>query len=563
MLSLEEQLIKAIDGDSIEELEKYISICDMLHKGICEICGYTTNDEPDDMKYEEAVSRLEELKKIREAERFETIIHAAPPPIEEYNPKTSSLKMENAKAARNTLLFMDGIEMAEIIPNLSDVILMPKFDGCSLGVKIVKNGDGFLITEAETRGTDNLNGKRNCQDKTEYLKEVAQDMINRMNEHIENPIMTIFYKDMSKLGNDNEPLTDEIDLNNIDSLIIRGEFVSNDKENSKIEGFPLTAVGLAAGTINAKDKFNVYKDYLDFVPFEIALIRIKKLVNHEEIINEYIPTQLTALKILNKLKMISYPFINVKEIDENFNMEKALSFFERKIKQPLDGVVYCVNYWTYPSNKNETSKRVNYCKYKWKRHNSKQTRLIDITYAIGKTGKITPSLIFEGVSFNNKTYKHAKTTFNIIDTFKEECENVGKVFGVGLICEMELKADMNPYISKIYPNISTITEEINILETCPYCGTELTKEIKTSNKQRIINISCSNDKCIGLLVQQLKDFFKQINFKGISDKTIMKFNYEDFAQFYNDAIKNKKEFDEIIYNLSTYDFLIKSHMFNG
>lgn len=535
---LELALIEAIDDNDILQLRKYIHICDSLHKGISEINGYTEKDLPSDEKYEEA------LKQLKEFEQLETIMQSKIIPIEDYNPNVNtSMLTDSAKATRNTLIFMDGIQITDTIPNIKNVILMPKFDGCSIGSEFIKIDNEFKISRAHTRGSDNLNGKRQCQDKTEYLQEVSASLLKKLNKQCNKDIIiNITYKDITKIGNENKPLKTKINLKNIDYMIIRGEFVSNDKNNINIETLPHTQVGLAAGAINAlKDKFNEYKEYLTYKPFELPLIRTREENKQgDEIINEYIPTQSSALKILKKLSLIDYPYYESEEINNETNMEDLLSTFETEITEPLDGIVYCSKYWTYPNNKNEISTKVNYGKYKWKRHNNKQTRLIDIEYSIGKTGKINPSLILKGVQINNKTYKQAKTTFNHIQEFIDKCKEVNTVFGKGLICNLELKQDISPQITEIYPSASKVEEEIKIIKNCPYCCCKLTKETKQTKKERIINIFCENDECPGVLVQKAKDFFKQIGFKGISEKTLSNSNYKDFEIFYNEIDETKK-----------------------
>lgn len=556
---LELALIEAIDDNDILQLRKYIHICDSLHKGISEINGYTEKDLPSDEKYEEA------LKQLKEFEQLETIMQSKIIPIEDYNPNVNtSMMTDSAKATRNTLIFMDGIQITDTIPNIKNVILMPKFDGCSIGSEFIKIDNEFKISRAHTRGSDNLNGKRQCQDKTEYLQEVSASLLKKLNKQCNKDIIiNITYKDITKIGNENKPLKTEINLKNIDYMIIRGEFVSNDKNNINIETLPHTQVGLAAGAINAlTDKFNEYKEYLTYKPFELPLIRTREENKQgDEIINEYIPTQSSALKILKKLSLIDYPYYESEEINNETDMEELLTTFETEITEPLDGIVYCSKYWTYPNNKNEISTKVNYGKYKWKRHNNKQTRLIDIEYSIGKTGKINPSLILKGVQINNKTYKQAKTTFNHIQEFIDQCKDVNTVFGKGLICNLELKQDISPQITEIYPSASKVEEEIKIIKNCPYCCCKLTKETKQTKKERIINIFCENDECPGVLVQKAKDFFKQIGFKGISEKTLSNSNYKDFEIFYNEIDETKKtKLYNIFVEMSIGTYLISTSL---
>lgn len=577
MSRLQEDITKAIANDDINQLNKLLTICDLLHKGMPKYEGYDINDLPTDMKYEEAKKYLHDQEILNLTITNKNVLEVS---------EKSKIDRSYAKANKDVLMYMDGIQITETIPNITNVILMPKFDGCSVGTEFIKSGDNFVINKAHTRGTDNLNGSRKCQDKTDYIKSLFVEQLDNINKIINDKKldlnMTIKYKDITLLGNNNKPLKTKIDLHNLDNFIIRGEFVSNNKDNINNSSLPSTAIGLAAGALNAKfDKFNDYKPYLTYIPFEISNIKIKE----EDNIIEYIPTQETALKILRKLKLISYKTYQIKEINDSFNMEEVLATMENETLQPLDGVVYCSKDWTYPLLSEETSKRVNYAKYKWKRHNTKQTKLINIEYSIGKTGKLTPSFIFNDTIINNKTYKHAKTTFKHIDTFINNCNEHKTLFGKGLVCELELMSDISPQITKIFPTISKVKKDIKLIKKCPYCGETLTYENKTVAKQKIINVSCLNDKCYGVLSQKCRDFLSQIGYKGISTKTLENLKYNSFKQLYDEKLKKeykevgkkekivyssktinkritkKLDFIDILVNLNVKQFLISTSLF--
>lgn len=542
---LEKEFIEAIANDDAERLEKLIIISDLIHKGALSYEGYTDKDLASDAKYEEAKEKLKNLKQLDAAISLSKI---------KSQPKTISDKIKEQR--KKVLTFMDGIQITKIIPELSNVILMPKFDGCSIAVEIVKNNDEFIIRKAHTRGSDDLTGNRKCQDKTDYINEIFSNKLKYLNEKIkESKFYNLRYKDKTKTGNNNEELIEKIDVATIDYILIRGEFVSNDKSNislfdsdrEKFKDFPNTNIGLASGAINSdREKFDMYKDYITFKPFEIPLIKtsVEKKTS-EIVINEYIPTQESALKILKYFNLIDYKYYTVDSIDAAYNMEKVLEVFEKQCKEPLDGVVYCCKNWTYPSCEEETSKRVNYGKYKFKRENKRQTKLIDISYTIGKTGKLTPSFIVNKVNINGKNYSRAKTTFNVIQKYIDECKEKNKEFGKGLVCELELRSDIAPYICNVYPEASKNIEEISIIDKCPYCGKELSVEEKKSKGERIINITCVNDKCKGINIQRCAEFLKSIGYKGISEKTLKNIEFKHFKNLYDSLLATKEDYHQV------------------
>lgn len=527
---LEKDLVQSIAINDIEAIRKLLTICDFLHKGANTFCGYSSADLPPDSKYEEA----------------KQLIHASKDII-----KMSLLENSREKQSlqNDSLMYMDGIQSPANIPSIdTDTILMPKFDGCSIGLELTNVSDSsvpkFVITNAHTRGRDNLNGRRQCQNKTDLLTAVFGKDVDEMNERLTPMSIAMDIKDESLVGNTNPVIQVNIPLENIDRIILRGELVSRDKNNLP-EGVS-TNIGLAAGTVNADVPQNI--SFVRFNVFEVARlflktpikIRCAHVMNHipstsshpilrstseqgcasehgdqgceakngcesspaslhkgcasehgeqgcasessppilrstsdqgcgcndggdvtchmseanspfpslQPVFSSIIPSQNSAVILLKRLGLIHYPVIKIKRIGPGFQMEKVFERFSSQCSEPLDGVVYCPSSWTYPLMMEETSKRVNYGKYKWKPHqNARQTKILSIEYSIGKTGRIVPTVHFDPVSFNGKKYSKSKTTITHLGEF-------GDIF-VGSICDVELKQDISPYITRVYPMVFT------------------------------------------------------------------------------------------------------------
>ena len=514
--TLSNKLVKAITENNANELERLIVICDLLHKGLPMFddaqasVHYTPNDLPTDMVYEEAVSKLKQLRGLDIAMTI--------PDVETITDKIQKRKQSNV------LLFMDGIQSPTMIPSIDDVILMPKFDGCSVGVELVRQTScvkdvsrSFVVSHAHTRGNDNLTGNRKCQTKTELIQQVFN--LDAFNKCLSTGEFTLSYKDERLIGNNNPVLTKTIRLDDIDKIVLRGEFVNNDK--NKLPPGITTNIGLAAGTINSD--VPQYINYLTFQPFEISCITTRAINRDDSVVFEnYIPTQLSTVTFMKKFGLITYPLLNMKHIDENTNMEKVFAYFQSKCSQPLDGVVYCQTMWTYPKTIDETSKHVNYGKYKWKPHNTQHTTINGIEYTVGKTGKIVPTLLYNPIKINEKNYSRVKTTFTKMREFgavvapidipdvDNMCQYVSNqtMFGIGLVCEIELKQDIAPYIAQVFPDMSNIDEPIYIPSHCPWCGSVL-QWSKTGK-----DLLCVNDSCQAVNIERCVDFLKQIGFKG-------------------------------------------------
>lgn len=572
-------LAKAITENNADELERLLIICDLLHKGLPVYKSgdetYTEKDIPKDRLYEEAKEKLKQLRSLDIAMTL--------PDKESITDKIQKRKQDNV------LLFMDGIQAPTETPTIDDVILMPKFDGCSVGVELVKQNDGnFIVSFAHTRGSDSLTGQRRCQNKTELIQHVFN--LDKFNMLInQNKQFELKYKDESLIGNNNLCLSTVINTNEIDKIVLRGEFVNSDK--NKLPPGIMTNIGVAAGTINS----NVpqYIDYLTFQPFEISSITTRHVNNDDTTtLTNYIPSQLSTITFMKVYGLITYPLINLKHIDDKTNMEKIYNYFTSKCSQPLDGVVYCQSLWTYPKTIDETAKHVNYGKYKWKPHNAKHSIVIGVDYSIGKTGRIVPTVLYNPVNINDKTYNKSKTTFTKLKEYGMSEDMMDKqryLFGVGLVCEIELRQNTSPYIANVYHDGSNITEPICLPSNCPFCGKPLTWT--TSMKDLV----CTNDECQGINIERVCDFFKQIGYKGISSKTCFAlglYNGDEHNMFnmlytsklhkefiesgvavrrsikYKATAANTKtktkqdnDFDNIISNISLGDFLIAISLF--
>lgn len=592
MNKLEGLLIEAISNEDRDKLEKLLIICDYLHKGAPTMNlgedRFTPSDLPSDMKYEEA---KEELKRLSELNLT----------------LTKTIAVNDSSKSGNVLLYMDGIQSTETIPKISDALLMPKFDGCTVAIELINTGKEFVINRAHTRGSDNLAGTRKCQDKTDYVSEVFQDKLQIMNKRYKkivskNISYNISYKNKELVGNNNPVNSAVIKLGDIDYILLRAEFVSKEKRLDEV------SVGLAAGCLNSnEERFNELKSLITIQPFEIGMIRtipkndsltystnsprdnstdipkedsmIKSKNDSKDIpkdnstnssrdisgINQnksrndssesstndsgiiqtnsttssqiiprndsptsFVPTQQSALEILKMFGLINYPYVNT-DIDGNYNMEQLMEYYEKHVKEPIDGIVYCSKHWTYPVVVEETAKRVNYGKYKWKRSNARQTKIINVEYSIGKTGKITPILQLNPTIINNKRYSSSRTTFSNLVKFKSKCKKYAKEFGKGLVCNLVLKSDINPYVDEVYPEFSGEVEGISLITTCPYCGNDLKRNDK---KDSVIVIECDNDQCPGINQYRLKDFLKQIGCKG-------KINYEKLRELIENCSGNE------------------------
>ena len=536
-----------------------LQICDVLHKG-GRVKGYKSTDIPSDEKYEELKQLYESLKENEEySEEDDDLVNSiAPGSISLDNADDKQLvvqmNIDGKLAAQNQryqrkkqkheayigvyakldrsenqpILIMDGIELPKQIPTINEpVILMPKFDGCTIAISF--NDSSVLV--AHTRGVDSTTGNKKINFVTEKMKYLL-DPEKAFESLRKSTYLSISCKDMNKIGNNNKPKRIRIQTKFITEIRIRAECVKSDKDT------PDTATGFVAGGINGKlETFTRRLDNLCLRPFEVGLIKYKD-IETEDII-DVVPTQESALDILSKMNLLAFTPTVLDNIDSGYGFITLLDRLQEEHKEPLDGIVYCPASWTYPYVTEESSKRVNYSKYKFKRNNSAQTRLLGISYSIGATGKYTPTLEYETVMINDKNYKQAKMAVKRIQDF-------GKIY-VGQACDVELKADINPMVIRVYEPENT-DEEITLIKNCIHCRKKLDYK---ANKQGDVVISCTNPMCAGVVRQRIVKFLNTIKYKGISEKTLIKDNITNIS-----AILFKKSIKPCLNGLSVTDLYI-------
>ena len=559
--SLVNQVVKGIamlkkkpSASNLATAKAILDICDCLHKG-GRVKGYKSTDIPSDEKYEELKQLYDSL-----TEHKEIIIQEHPLTLTDED-KQLVVQMDidgklaqqkqryqrkgqkheayigtYAKLDRSEhqpILIMDGIELPKAIPTIpNDCILMPKYDGCTIAIAF----NDSTITVAHTRGVDSTTGDRKINYVTEKMKLLLDPVVAFKNLR-KSTYLELLIKDNTKLGNTNEPVKIRIQSKYITELRIRAECVKKDKNT------PDTATGFVAGGINGKLK--TFQDRLDNLclrHFEIGLIKYTDPISQYTI--DIVPTQATALDLLSKMKLLNFTPIHAKSIDSSYKFIDLLDRLQESYNEPLDGIVYCSANWTYPYVTEESSKRVNYSKYKFKRNNVAQSSLLGISYSIGATGKYTPTLEYETVMINDKRYHQAKMAVKRIQDF-------GKIY-VGQPCDIELKADINPMVVAVYDPPNT-DEPIALIRKCLHCHKQLDYK---SNKQGDVVISCINPACVGVIRQRIVKFLNAIKYKGISEKTLINDNISDINQVIFKVTKTSKPIKEYLKGITVTDIYI-------
>lgn len=215
---------------------------------------------------------------------------------------------------------------------------------------------------------------------------------------------------------------------------------------------------------------------------------------------------------------------NLSEVIEYLNYwEKNKNYNDFEI----DGVVIKVNKLEFQKELGFTSKFPRWAiAYKFKTEQA-TTKLIDVSYQVGRTGAVTPVANLKPVLLNGTTVKRASL---------HNSDNIEK---------LNLKYDDHVIVEKggeIIPKIvdvvkskrSSITKEFTFIKNCPSCNNELAK-IEGEAQHYCLN----KKNCHPQIIGRIKHFIsrKAMNIDGFGTETIerlLKNNLiNDFSDIYN------------------------------
>ena len=298
---------RAIAEKNYDEMVRLREICDRLHEGEENVEGFVPKDLPIDALYEQMVKLIASLEAKVNAKSIEAGIH-------------------NVNTSKIDDYFMGSVPKLSYIEDISDPILMPKYDGCSCGLTIRFNQETkkFVLFKARTRGrivakkaSSTSTTSRNYQDVTNKLSNITEDLIKGLNNLRKRPDF--------KIG--------ESEITTIKEIVIRGEVVLKDISKYPDEVPASFIAGKLNGLIGQWIKFTETGDVV-FKPFEVVRVASYKVFT--------IP-QLEACKLFNEIG-IDCPFVLAKRIRPTVKSEEYVkslyhTSFNGRVIEPIDGVV--------------------------------------------------------------------------------------------------------------------------------------------------------------------------------------------------------------------------------
>ncbi|CAM3457550.1 NAD-dependent DNA ligase LigA [Pseudostreptobacillus hongkongensis] len=322
-------------------------------------------------------------------------------------------------------------------------------------------------------------------------------------------------------------------LNESIDLEVRGEIVLPLKEFERIniereengEVVFANPRNAAAGTLRQLDKNIVKERNLDCYLYY--------LVNAE---NYGIKTHLESITYIEKLGFKTTRVFNVcKNIEE---LEKEIDYWDSKRKKldyETDGLVIKVNDFKYYEKLGYTAKSPRWAiAYKFKAE-QKETKLLDITYQVGRTGVITPVAELKAVNVSGSIVRRAS-----LHNF-DEIDRLGLKIGDTVI--VEKAAEIIPQIVKVeLEKRNGMEKDILIPLNCPSCDSTLTRE------DTLVALKCKNSHCIEKVKRRIEYFVSRdaLNIQGMGNKIIEKFVDLDILKDFTDIYSLKNYRSELI-----------------
>jgi len=363
------------------------------------------------------------------------------------------------------------IILAENIENNSkelEYILELKLDGLSISL-IYENG---MLVQAVTRGDGQVG-----EDVTENIREIPT-IPKKLKENVTLEVRGEIILPISSFNRINQEREDE------------GEDVFANPRNA------------ASGTIRQLDKTIVAERGLDCYLYY--------LVNAE---NYGIKTHLESIEYIEKL---GFKTTKIFEKYTDFKkLEEAIDKWHddrKKLDYETDGLVIKVNNFSLYEILGYTTKSPRWAiAYKFPAEQVK-TKLMDVTFQVGRTGVITPVAELEAVNLSGSVVKRA--SLHNFDEIRRKDIKIGDNVIV------EKAAEIIPQVVNVVFDDRT-GEEIKIQEpaNCPVCNSELAHE------EGLVALKCHNPLCPEKVKRQIAYFVSRdaMNISGLGDKIVEKF----------------------------------------
>ena len=447
---------------------------------------YYNEDKPliSDMEYDALMRELKQLEqeypellkneKNGESSPTEKIGGTASEKFSKVRHRVPMLSLSNTYNISEIEDFDKRIKKIILSENLKDhskeleYILELKLDGLSISL-IYENG---VLVQAVTRGDGQVG-----EDVTENIMEITT-IPKKLKKNVSLEVRGEIILPISSFNRINQEREDD------------GEDVFANPRNA------------ASGTIRQLDKTIVAERGLDCYLYY--------LVNAE---NYGINTHLESIEYIEKL---GFKTTKIFEKYTDFKeLEKSIDKWHndrKKLDYETDGLVIKVNNFALYETLGYTTKSPRWAiAYKFPAEQVK-TKLMDVTFQVGRTGVITPVAELEAVNLSGSVVKRA--SLHNFDEIRRKDIKIGDNVIV------EKAAEIIPQVVNVVFDDRT-GKEIEIQEptNCPVCNSELVHE------EGLVALKCHNPICPEKVKRQIAYFVSRdaMNISGLGDKIVEKF----------------------------------------
>ena len=457
---------------------------------------YYELDAPEisDFEYDALMNRLKEIEKNYP----EFITATSPTQTVGGNAKRTAGKLvahDVPMLSLQDVFSKDEVEnfVEETIKKLGEVefVVEEKIDGLSLALKY-RDGDFF---QAVTRGDGILQG----EDVTENAK-VIRDVVQKISSEVK------YFE-------------------------IRGEVYMTKKNFEKVNerqknlGLKIFANprNCAAGTLRQLDSRIVAERNLSMFVFNLQKVEGKNFSTHTE---AYDFMKENGIKIISDYEIC-------KNFAEVWRAIEKIAERRNNLEYDIDGAVVKVNNFSQREILGATSKFPRWAiAYKYPPE-EKETILKKIELSVGRTGKITPTAIFEPIFLNGTKVERA-TLHNedFINSLDIRLGDVIKVYKSGEII---------PKVSGVVRHAGNSTA-YKFPAICPVCGKEIIREKDSAD------FRCVNPNCAAQIENHLINFCSRnaMDIKGMGETSIPKLIEENFIKNVADIYKLKNYRAELV-----------------
>ena len=315
--------------------------------------------------------------------------------------------------------------------------------------------------------------------------------------------------------------------NNID-IEVRGEiYMSKDSfakinEHRKLEGKELFANtrNAAAGSVRQLDSKIAAQRNLDCFIYHLP---------NPEVYNLH--TQIDCLNFMKNLgfnvNIDSSKLVN--NVDELLNYISKYTALRNELSYDIDGIVIKLNDIDKQKKLGFTVKTPKWATaYKFPAEKV-LTKVTNIVFTVGRTGKITPSADLEPTIVAGSTISRA--TLHNEDFIKDRDIRIGDVVVI------RKAGDVIPEVVEvIIERRRKDLSKFEMIKNCPICGSDLIK-VKEEANYFCLNEKCPAKKCEGLIHFASR---AAMNIEGFGDRIVEDFfnmgYIKDFSDFYNLAL---------------------------